>query len=208
MVARHRRELSYGEPLEARTWVRDFRRGILSRREVRLHGRDGEPFFAATQHWAHVRADLKPMRGSEALLQAFLPVAVEDPEVTLPIVPRADGPEHTFTFEVWHTWMDPLAHVNHPTYVDFCDEAVARVLARAGRDPHDLIPVAEKVSWKGGAVAGHRVTVTTRAQPDGDMGRFEHRLTLPDGSLLAEATTLRRLRGAPDLSWLSAFLQG
>ena len=47
MIAVHHRETAHGEPLVGRTWVRDFRRGILTTREVRLVGQLGPILDAA-----------------------------------------------------------------------------------------------------------------------------------------------------------------
>ncbi len=199
MTVRHAREVVYGEPLQAETWVPSFARGILSRREVRLSGHLG-PVAAATQRWVHVGASLKPTRASPELVGALTLEDRGEPELQLPGFEPADGPERAFAFEVWHTWMDPLGHVNHPAYVDFCDEATSRLLAKAGEDPVRLVPVAEQVDWKRGAVAGERVVVWTRAagrSVDGDAVLL-HRITGegPDAPLYATATTVRRLLGA------------
>lgn len=195
MAVRHHRELTYGEWLQASTWVRDFRRGVLSKREVRLEGRGG-PVASATQHWAHVGADLKPRRASPELLSSFEPLDRDDPEIVLPELAESieDGPVTTLSFGVWHTWMDPLGHVNHPHYVDFCDEATARLVAERGIDPQQMVSVFDHVSWKGGAVATDQLVVHSRVtgQCEGAW-MLEHQITKSDGSRVAEAHTLRRL---------------
>jgi acyl-CoA thioesterase FadM len=197
MTARHHREIRYGERVLARTWVRDFRRGILSRREVRLLGEAG-PVASATQRWAHVSAALVPTRGSDDLIAAFTPTPTSEPEITLPewepCAPR-ELPE--LRFRCWQTWMDPLGHANHPAYLDWCDEALARAVAEAGRDPHDLGAVAERVTWKSGVVGGEEVIVETRLVGRCEGGAaFEHTVSGPGGDRRASAWTVRRLSGA------------
>lgn len=208
MSVRHHRELPYGEPVHAETWIHDFRRGILSRREVRLAGPDG-PIADGTQRWVHVGADLRPTRAPEALVRAFRIAPTDEPEVGLPPATPLEGQEHRFAFEVWHTWMDPLAHVNHPAYLDFCDESTSRVLARAGLDPVGLVPVAEQVDWKRGAVALDRLAIHTRATgrtAEGD-AVLTHRITHADDpdALYATATTVRRMTGGDGEALLRAF---
>lgn len=200
MVAVHHREIPYGEALFARTWVRDFRRGLLSRRQVQLFDGQG-PLAEATQEWVHVNASLRPARASAELLADFPPTDIDRPVATLPAFEAVDvAPTHRWEFEVWHTWMDPLGHVNHPVYVDWCDESASRVLRAAGLDPQELVPVAEEVSWKRAANAGDRVVVETRLDgrtADGDVVLF-HNLTSPLGDPFATARTVRRMVGGAE----------
>ena len=128
-------EALYGEPLTARTWVRRFRREMLSTREVRLSSSRGK-IASGTQEWVHMSKELAPTRASKELTAAFPVIDVEgETPAVLPELEPLDGPTHTLEFEAWFTWMDPLDHVNHPAYVDFCDEATSRVLAKAGLTP-------------------------------------------------------------------------
>ena len=53
----------------------------------------------------------------------------ELPEVATP----REGMPFRFEVEAWWTWMDPLDHVNHPAYVDRCDEGISRRMAAAAR---------------------------------------------------------------------------
>ena len=207
MTVRHHRELRYGEALTARTWVSRFARGILSERQIRIVV-DGELAVSATQEWAHVGVELGagadvrlvPRRGTPELLAAF-PDHREAPATTLPDFAPADGPASRFELTCWHTWMDPLAHVNHPAYLDWCDESLARRVAAAGLSPVGLVPVAERLVFRAGAVAGDRVSVESRlagSMPDGPLA-IRHELRREDGGLLAEATTVRALAGGdPD----------
>jgi acyl-CoA thioesterase FadM len=214
MTMRHHREVFSGEAVTGRTWVRDFRRGILTKRQVELIGKDGALIAEAVQQWVHVArgpdGTITPTRAADNITCCFAPIQTNVPEVRLPEVsPVEEGPEHRFTFEVWHVSMDPLAHANHPVYLDWCDENTSRVLAGAGLDPQDMVPVADEVNWKIGAVAGDVIQVTSQLAgvlPEGPHEgaiRIKHRMTNADESvLLATATTIRRhlsgvsLRGA------------
>lgn len=157
-VVHYHRPFAYGDPLEARTWLRDFRRGILSRREVRLFA-DGQLAAAVTQRWAHISADMTPTRASADLLEAFKPTPTTTRELRLPDWEDHTGPRFEQRFRCWHTRVDPLNHANHPAYVDWCEEALAAAVADAGGDPHGLVPVADRVSWKLGINGGESVTV-------------------------------------------------
>lgn len=171
MIAVHHRETAHGEPLSARTWVGDFRRGMLTRREIRIEGELG-PLLSVSQEWVHVKADpertrpeeppLKPARASPTLLNAFVPVDGQD-LIAMPTWEPIDGGRiSVFDFAIWHTWMDPLGHANHPAYVDWADEAVARAAGAAGIDPVAIRPVAESVRWRIGVCGGDQVRASTR----------------------------------------------
>ncbi len=196
MTVCHHREAAYGERLRARTWVHGFKRGIISAREVRFEGETG-PVASATQDWVHVDATLKPARASDALVECFPPHEEGDP-VRMPAFEQRPGATHTFRFEPWHVWMDPLAHVNHPAYVDFCDENVSRVMAAHGLSPVALCPVAEKMTFRAGVAVGDTVTVESRRVGVTDEGALvlAHRVLKGDDVLCADGVTVRRLAGA------------
>lgn len=194
MVVRHHRETMYGEALIGETWPSRFRRGMFFRRECRVRA-DRGPVASATQEWVHVTSQLSLARASEALTAAF-EVEEHDAPITLPTYEKIDGAAtHGFDFECWHGWMDPLGHVNHPAYVDWCDEALSRAMVDAGLDPVLLSPVAEEATFKAGVVAGDRVRVETRLvgrTMDG-AAAFEHRIATD--RLCARLVTIRRLAG-------------
>lgn len=202
MTAVHHREIAYGQRLRARTWVHDFKRDTLTRRQIRLSDAQG-PVAACTQQWAHVDASLRPARAPASLLAALPVERPDEPSIELPPTAEAlDGPVHRFAFQPWHTWMDPLAHVNHPAYVDFCDEGTCRALVAAGVDPQGLVPVAEQVAFKVGALAGQQVEVRTRVVGRTAGGDVILSHEIAGDAPFARATTVRRLAGGADLAAL------
>lgn len=166
MTVVHHREIRYGEPVAAQTWVSEFRRRIITPRQIVLLASE-QPAVFATQEWVHVKEriaageGIAPARASAALIDSFAPVE-EGPVAVLPGWEEAEGPEHRFAFEVWHTDMDPLAHANHPLYLDWCDEGTCRVMQAAGVDPQALVPVAEWVKWRQAVHAPEQLEVRTR----------------------------------------------
>ncbi len=200
MTAVHHRETHYGEPLSARTWVSRLRREMFSTREVRLEA-GGAPVCSATQEWVHVAADLSPSRAPLTLTSAFPLLAGLAEPVTLPPITEsiADARTHTHRFRCWHLWMDPLAHVNHPMYVDFADESLACAVAEAGLSPAALVPVAETATFRAGVVADVEVCVESRLAGTTAAGDVvvTHRVLGKDEQLCATMTTVRRLFGAP-----------
>ncbi|MCA9602066.1 MAG: hotdog domain-containing protein [Polyangiales bacterium] len=201
----HRRELRYGEPTVGQTWVSRVRKGFLSTREVRLVA-GGEAIAAATQEWVHVRADVSIAPASAALIEAFPPEVRGDDVPALDRGGPVGGPERSFEFGCWHTWMDPLAHANHPVYVDWCEEAIARVLHGAGIDPARVVPVAEEAAYRSAVVAPDAVCVKTRPVGRTSEGAlvFQHEV-LSRGEIAAKVTMVRRLDGDDGVAMASAF---
>lgn len=201
MTVLHHRELSYGEAVQGRTWLRDWRRDTISRREIRLDVA-GRGVASATQQWVHVSLgdgveSISPTRASAALLADFQPVdgVAEDSPVLPPVAEVVHAGTHRLHFDVWHTWMDPFAHVNHPMYVDWFDESAARLLIGAGLDPQKLVPVAEQVRFKRGLIGGCAVVVETQVKgftAAGDVV-LQHRVETIDGVLAADGITVRRM---------------
>ncbi|MEM1417567.1 MAG: thioesterase family protein [Myxococcota bacterium] len=198
MVARHDREIVYGDALRGETWPRMIRRGTLFHRECRLRDARG-PVAAASQEWVHIgRADdgsYRALRCSPELEAAF-PLEAHDGPVVLPEHEPVDGAPHAFTFTCWRSWADPLRHVNHPAYVDWADEGLARAMVAAGLDPVAVVPVAEEVRFRGGVEPGDDVRVTTQLvgrTAAGDAVLAHEVLRGPESEIAAKATLVRRL---------------
>ncbi|MCA9617311.1 MAG: hypothetical protein H6722_01130 [Sandaracinus sp.] len=217
MTVTHEREVIYGEKLEGSTWVRSFRRGMFSHREIRFRSERGE-IASAAQTWVHVKAtqdaeghwQLAPERAPKGLEEAF-PVhdaeATHGPSPAMPKFEAREGARFGLDVEAWIGWMDPLDHVNHPAYVDWADEATARHLRAAGLDPVALAPVAETATYSRGVTALERVSVRSRlegvtAQGDVVLG---HVMSVGDARC-ANVTTVRRVLGVTPDALLRAFL--
>lgn len=222
MTVVHAREVLYGEKLDATTWVRSFRRGMFSHREIRLRSARGasvasprgqpRTIASAAQTWVHVRASkntdghwqLTPVRAPESLERAFPIHDATQDEATrelaaspeLPSFTAREGAPFELAVEAWITTMDPLDHVNHPAYVDWCDEATSRALRRAGLDPVALAPVAESATYSRGVQALERALVRSRVVGITDAGdvALDHQITVGDARC-ASVTTIRRVIG-------------
>lgn len=198
MTTAHHSETQYGDVVDGRTWVSDFRRNLLCSRQIRL-SIAGRPLASSTQEWAHVSTAGGRMRAARAApeLVAAFPVELPHDVIVLPGHTDEPGPEHVFRFAVWHTWMDPLAHANHPAYVDWSEEALARLLHGAGVDPALVQPVGEQARWRMGAVAPDEVTVRTQRLGRTDRGDVVSRHVITAGETGEAATvhTVRRLVG-------------
>lgn len=199
MTVRHDREAEYGEPLDALTWVSRMRREMLSTREIRVRSERG-PVASARQEWVYVSESLETTRAPRSLLDAFPvdpgPDGDAPPELPALAAPVDAHAPHVFTFRAWWTWMDPLDHVNHPQYVDFCDEALSVAMHARGLAPRDLQPVAEELTFRSPVGAGDEVRVETIARGHAEDGAavFAHRILVGE-RLCVTGTTHRRLAG-------------
>lgn len=191
----HHREAAFGDRLAVRTWVSSFRRDVFSERQIRAEI-DGVPLASATQEWVHVQTEpeVRATRASPALRAAFDLVEPE-PDVRLPPYEEAEGASWELAFDAWYGWMDPLGHANHPQYVDWCDEAIARRIADRNGDPMAVVPVAEEVRFRSAVIAPERVTITSRPigrTHEGDLV-CAHVVRGGDQRICAEGTTVRRM---------------
>jgi acyl-CoA thioesterase FadM len=198
MTVLHHRELRWGEDLEVETWMREFRRGILARRELRLRSA-GALVASATQRWALVRPTgdgYAPVAAPAELQAAFPPGPEPADPVTLPTFTPTTGEESVLNLRCWHTWMDTLGHANHPQYLDWVEEAVAERVAAASGDPQAVVPVGERIRWRVGATAGQPIQIETRpVGRAGDATVFRHTVKGSDGVVVAQASTVRVLPG-------------
>lgn len=192
----HQREAGFGEELDVRTQIADARREILVRRETQIVG-----VMRATADWVHIGPTGGPQRAPATLVAAFPPDAHAPPTPTFVEIEDSaiSRPIPDFCFSPWWTEMDPLAHTNHPRYIDWADEALARALHRKGVDPVGVVPLADRVRFRLGARAIDAVTVSGRAlgitAVDGRSGLaclFRAHRQAPDGpELVAEMYIVR-----------------
>lgn len=206
MTVVHHREADFEEALVGESWVSRVRRETFCTREVRLSS-DRGPFVSGTQEWAHLDLERGPSRMPPGMVDELGLVETND-SVSLPTHDgRGLGSTHELRFRTFHTWMDPLGHVNHPQYVDFCEEAIAQRLASVGLDPVLVAPVAESVSYRAAIVADELVTVTTRVEGRTARGAvvFSHRIGTEREPRSADAITVRRLVDGADDSLFEAF---
>lgn len=205
MTVRHEAETPYGAVLDTQTWVSRLRRRTLCTREVRVRT-GGRLVAAATQEWVHVDGDtLKPKQGTEEAAAAFPETDVE-PSVIMPEFDELPGAEDQFVFDMWQTWSDPLAHANHPAYIDWCDEGTSRRMDASGIDPVQLRSIAEQVSFRSSILPGERVTVRTKRV--GVIGTdavvLRHHLETHRGPA-ADATSVRTLADGSGETLVSAW---
>ncbi|MCA9582987.1 MAG: acyl-[acyl-carrier-protein] thioesterase [Myxococcales bacterium] len=207
MTARHHREILFGDTLRGRTWISAVKKGIFFTRQVSLED-GGGPVAIARQEWVHIRRDMTIVPCGEALLNAF-GIHGETLPVDLPSLneePFTPTAPHTMAFRCWHVWMDPLAHANHPLYVDFADEAIARMVAEVGGEPDQTVAEAEEIAFRSGISAPDEVVLSTVLHGQTEEGAliFRHRMER-NGSLAATALLVRRMPEATRCAMVERF---
>jgi len=191
----HHQETAFGEQLRGESWVINFRRETLSARGVRLlHGE--EPVASGVQEWVHINLEGRACRAPSPLVQG-LAVHPDGPE--LPSLPEfetfEDGESFETSIQVQFVQMDPLDHVNHPAYIDFVDESLARWLYEKGIAPLEIAPVAESATFyvpiKAPSIARIKTTLIGFT-PRGD-AVFDHEVGTDEEPRCTKLRTFRRL---------------
>ncbi len=201
MQVQHFRELKINDEVLGRTWPVDSRRGMLFHREVRLLCNNAA-VAVASQQWAYLNQQLVPTKAGADLLTAFSLHPGFGAVELVPLSPCPKARIHTQQFSIWHQWMDPFGHLNHPDYVGLCDEAISCLMAAHQLDPQQLVAVAESVQFKMAINAGDVVRVDTElAGTQNAVAMFRHRLFVED-KLAAQAVTYRTLRDTREESWM------
>jgi acyl-CoA thioesterase FadM len=202
MTVQHRRRVAYGERIRARTWIASARRGTLFTREIRLWSPQG-PVAAVSQRWAHVAWDgpdaVRVCPAAPELLAAMSPVEGLGglDAVKVPAVQReAGGARFGRTVQVWHTWMDPIGHVNHPAYLDFLEETLCDWVYARGGDPQRIEPISERIRFRQAATAPQEIRAELELVGRTSSGAlvFDGRVHRPaDGAELVRSTLVREV---------------
>jgi acyl-CoA thioester hydrolase len=162
--------LRYGDSIEIKTWVADFRR-VLSQRRYELY-RDGIMVARAGTDWVLIDA----ARGRPASIPDEIVAAYSKGEalpedgrrLSVPVLPPA--PSQAFITQRRVEWrdIDPAQHVNNAVYLDYAAEAHRQALESAGVLPDLLhgigaaiLPRRYQIAYKTAARLDDIIQVTT-----------------------------------------------
>ena len=154
-------ETAYGGELVVSTEVVGFRR-VWARRLSEFHAHGSErPTALAITDWVLLNARGAPTRVPVEIVDAFVDPLDEYTPLRLDLSPTpAQATTHTLT--VRRSELDPMAHVNNATYVDYLDEHFVAT-THAGR----RLPVPRRYRAEFIASAEPDDTLTGRAWEDG-----------------------------------------
>lgn len=188
--------LATGAIASVTTTVVGFRR-VMARRRTTIVGSDGSPVASIDTDWAMIRDDGVPARipaAFSALLGPDVPtfaphrVALQSDAgggVTRTSAgrPGLEGQGAvTLAFEVRPQELDPMSHANNAVYLDWLDEAVARVAP----DLLETVPRTYRLEYLLPATPGR--PLAGRAWPTGPASAA-YRLTDPSAELLRGTIT-------------------
>jgi acyl-CoA thioester hydrolase len=142
LSVRYLSPLQYGEQVEMRTWVSDFRR-IYSHREYDLRRiSDGSPVLRGRARWVYIDLDsMRAVRIPAEFEAAFDPSGeAEDLGVHLKhATALTDNPPFISTRQVQHYELDSAGHVNNSVYLNWFEQAMFGAMNRVGWTPERLI---------------------------------------------------------------------
>jgi acyl-CoA thioester hydrolase len=192
--------LRYGQTVEVRTWVADFRR-VRSRRayEFRLpaDGTRSPGALVARAHTDWVFLDTETLRPATIpgeMRVAFFP---EGPPVTAP--PRDRFPDVSPPAGAFHQRrqverrdLDPAGHVNNCVYLDYVQECGRLWAATEGREPAGVpLPRQCRIEYRLPALLDEELELVTWLEDDGALPtRYTFIYRPADGALLARARSI------------------
>jgi acyl-CoA thioester hydrolase len=161
----------YGDSLEMRTWVSDFR-AVQSHREFDMRRAvDGVSVLRGRTNWVFVDLDTgQPRRVGPEFGEAFAPDGIlENLDVGVPEGARAEGALYEMIRHVRDTEIDSAMHVNNAMYTAWAEDAIALALRQAGWGADVfaasgilLQPLSREIEYFRPAVVNDEVNVSTR----------------------------------------------
>jgi acyl-CoA thioester hydrolase len=199
----HLAPLRYGDSVETKTWVADFRK-IRSRRAYELRiTRSGELAARAHTDWVYLnRATGRPTQIEAEMILAFSPEGAPElavPHSRFPAAPAPPAGVFRLIRRVDPRDLDQVGHVNNAVYLEYLEDCGARALAAHGWSEERLlsrqaVPVARKhrIEYRQPALLDDELEVATwgSAVSQGSMVRHFTVTRSGDGALVARARTL------------------
>ena len=191
--------LIYGQSVEVKTWVVDFRR-VRSIRAYELRNAETGALAArATTDWAYLdKATFRPAQIPPELIAAFYPEGMPDiapPRQKFPEPPPL--PPRVFATRRRVEWRDcdPAQHVNNSVYLNYTEECGLELAAAGGwpaarfsETNTGIFARSHRIEYKQQAVMDDKLEITTwaygRRRASISRHYFIHRVS--DGALMAQ----------------------
>ena len=127
--------LRYGDRVQVKTWVVDFRRVRSLRAYEFHHEATGELVARASTDWVHLELSTgRPVKISPEMKAAFFPEGPPPPAPPRERFPNTSPPPDAFGQSRRAEWrdIDPAGHVNNTVYLAYVEECVRQALATCG----------------------------------------------------------------------------
>lgn len=156
----------YGDVLDVRTWIADFRR-VRSQREYEVRA-DGRLIARASTDWVYVDRGGRPRRIPDEWERIFMPDGAP-PHERVPF-PEREPPSHAATYErrVELHELDALQHVNNSNYVAYLEQAALDAVSAVGwtlaaqmQAGGRLRAVTHDLEYLDSALYGDKISLTT-----------------------------------------------
>jgi acyl-CoA thioester hydrolase len=193
----------YGDTVEVKTWVGDFRR-VRSRRFYEFRKAGSEELVArASTDWVYIeRASERPAVVPAEMIAAFAPegqVENAPPRQKFPAAPPP--PADVFTQRRRVEWrdIDTAQHVNNAAYLNYIEDAGIQVsrfygwpLARSVEEGFAAMAYQHHIEYRQPAVMDDELEIATWASLNGrtNAHRYYTIKRVSDGELLVQARTL------------------
>jgi acyl-CoA thioester hydrolase len=202
------RPLRYGDSVQVRTWIVDFR-WVRSRRSYELRkAESGELVARASTDWVFLdTASSRPVSVPREMMAAFFPEGVPDrapPRTRFPSAPPPDTGVFRLRRRVEWQDVDPAHHVNNAVYLAYLEECRLQAEAAAGWPQAHLqeaglaIRVGRyQIEYRQPALLGDELELATWVSDVKDTTAVRHSTVtrVGDGELLAQARMLWELTG-------------
>ncbi|MDM7998745.1 MAG: thioesterase [Dehalococcoidia bacterium] len=197
---RYLRPLKYGDEVDLRTWVLDFRR-FRSRRAYEFTlARSGELAARAVTDWVYINAETwQPALVPEDMQRAYLaddPPARVPPRERFPAPPTPPPDVFTITRQVeWHD-IDMMWHVNNAVYLTYIEEAGVRLAEAHGwsaermtEEKSAILTRRHRIEYRQAARMGDELEISTWYSEAKRASALRHCLIrrAEDGELLVQA---------------------
>ncbi len=195
--------LAYGDPVEIKTWVMDFRR-FRSRRAYEFTRQPaGQLAARASTDWVYVdAATLQPAIIPEDMRLAFYPEGIPETDGRRERFPPPPPPSPD-VFSIrrqveWHE-IDGMWHVNNAAYLVYCEDAGTHVseahgwpMQRMTEAGFGIIARRHRIEYRQPARMGDELEIATWFSDAQRATAFRHYAIrrVKDGELLAQARTL------------------
>jgi acyl-CoA thioester hydrolase len=195
------RSLRYGDSVQVKTWVADFRR-VRSRRmyELRLTGSE-ELVAQAYTDWAFLDSTTgRPVPIPPKMVAAFFPEG--PPEMMRPRFPSPPPPPPgVFRLRRWVEWgdIDSARHVNNAVYLAYMEECAMRAatahnwpLPRMQAEGFAILARGHHIEYRQPALLGDELELVTWLSDVERTSAVRHYsvIRVSDGALLARARSL------------------